>query len=51
MMPGVGLGRDIGKLRQLGAEPFYVGLFTDLSIGVVSIVLIKILAPLLATVK
>jgi len=50
-MAGVGLGTDIGKLRQLGAKPFYVGLFAALSVGVVSVILIKILAPFLATVK
>ena len=50
-MAGVGLGTDIGKLRQLGAKPFYVGLFAALSVGIVSVILIKILAPLLATVK
>lgn len=50
-MAGVGLGTDIGKLRQLGAKPFYVGLFAALSVGVVSVILIKILAPLLDTVR
>lgn len=50
-MAGVGLGTDIRKLRQLGAKPFYVGLIAALSVGVVSVILIKILAPFLAIVK
>lgn len=50
-MAGVGLRTDIGKLRQIGAKHFYVGLFAALSVGVVSVVLIKIIAPLLATVR
>jgi len=50
-MAGVGLGTDIGKLKTLGAKPFYVGLFAALSVGIISVILIKILAPFLATVQ
>lgn len=50
-MAGVGLGTDIKKLRQLGAKPFVVGLFAALSVGVISVILIKILAPFLAAIK
>jgi uncharacterized integral membrane protein (TIGR00698 family) len=50
-MAGVGLGTDIRKLKQLGAKPFYAGLFAALSVGVVSVILLKILAPFLEIVK
>ena len=50
-MAGVGLGTDIRKLKQLGAKPFYAGLFAALSVGIVSVILIKILAPFLTGVK
>ncbi len=50
-MAGVGLGTDIRKLKQLGAKPFYVGLFAALSVGVVSIIMIKVLGSFLVTVK
>ncbi len=46
-MAGVGLGTDIRKLKQLGAKPFYAGLFAALSVGVASVILVKILAPFL----
>jgi uncharacterized integral membrane protein (TIGR00698 family) len=50
-MAGVGLGTDIGKLKKLGAKPFSVGLFAALSVGAVSVMMIKILAAFLVTVK
>ncbi len=50
-MAGVGLGTDIKKLKQLGPKPFFVGLFAALSVGIVSVILIKILAPFLAAIK
>jgi len=50
-MAGVGLGTDIKKLRKLGTRPFVVGLFAALSVGIVSVILIKILAPFLAAIK
>lgn len=50
-MAGVGLGTDIRKLKQLGAKPFCVGLFAALSVGVVSIIMIKVLGAFLVTVK
>jgi len=50
-MAGVGLGTDIKKLKQLGAKPFIVGLFAALSVGIVSVILIKILAPFLAAIR
>lgn len=50
-MAGVGLGTDIRKLKQLGAKPFCVGLFAALSVGVVSIIMIKLLGAFLVTVR
>jgi uncharacterized membrane protein YadS len=50
-MAGVGLGTDIRKLKQLGAKPFCVGLFAALSVGVVSIIMIKVLGAFLVTVR
>jgi len=50
-MAGVGLGTDIKKLRKLGTRPFVAGLFAALSVGIVSVILIKILAPFLAAIK
>jgi uncharacterized integral membrane protein (TIGR00698 family) len=50
-MAGVGLGTDIGGLKQLGAKPFCAGLFAALSVGVVSTIMIKVLGAFLVTVK
>jgi uncharacterized membrane protein YadS len=50
-MAGVGLGTDIRKLKRLGPTPFFVGLFAALSVGIVSVILIKILAPFLAAIQ
>ena len=50
-MAGVGLGTDIKRLRKLGTRPFVVGVFAALSVGIVSVILIKILAPVLAAIK
>ncbi len=50
-MAGVGLGTDLKKLRQLGARPFAVGLFAALYVGIISVILIKILAPFLSAIK
>ena len=49
-MAGVGLGTDIRKLKQLGAKPFCVGLFAALTVGVVSVIMIKLLGAFLVTV-
>lgn len=46
-MAGVGLGTDFKKLKQLGSKPFFVGFFAALSVGIVSLILIKIFAPIL----
>jgi uncharacterized integral membrane protein (TIGR00698 family) len=50
-MAGVGLGTDIGGLKQLGAKPFFAGLFAALSVGVVSTIMIKVLGVFLVTMK
>ncbi len=50
-MAGVGLGTDIRKLKQLGAKPFFVGLFAALSVGVASIIMIKVMGTFLVMVK
>jgi uncharacterized integral membrane protein (TIGR00698 family) len=50
-MAGVGLGTDIKKLKKLGAKPFWVGLCAAVSVGVVSLLLIKILSPFMAVIK
>lgn len=44
-------GTDIKRLKQLGARPFLVGLLAALSVGVVSVILIKILAVFMTAVK
>jgi uncharacterized integral membrane protein (TIGR00698 family) len=50
-MAGVGLGTDIRKLKHLGAKPFWVGLLAALSVGIVSLILIKIFSPFLAAIR
>ncbi len=50
-MACIGLGTDIKRLKQLGARPFLVGLLAALSVGVVSVILIKILAVFMTAVK
>lgn len=42
----VGLGTGFARLRGLGIKPFTVGIAAALSVGVVSIALIKLLAPM-----
>jgi len=49
-MAGVGLGTDIRKLKRLGSKPFFVGLFAALSVGIISLILIKIFAPFLVAI-
>ncbi len=46
-MAGVGLGTDIKKLKKLGIKPFLVGLVAAVTVGVVSLILIKLLASFL----
>jgi uncharacterized integral membrane protein (TIGR00698 family) len=41
-MAGAGLSIDIKKLGHLGYKPFFVGLFSALTVGVVSFVLVKL---------
>lgn len=50
-MACIGLGTDIKRLKQLGARPFLVGLLAALSVGVMSVMLIKILAVFMTAVK
>ena len=41
----VGLGTGLARLRGLGLKPFTVGFAAALSVGAVSVALIKLLAP------
>jgi uncharacterized integral membrane protein (TIGR00698 family) len=47
-MAAVGLGTGLAKLKSLGIKPFSVGFAAALLVGVVSVVMIKVLAPLMA---
>jgi uncharacterized integral membrane protein (TIGR00698 family) len=49
-MAGVGLGTDIKRLKQLGVKPFLVGLVAAVTVGVVSLILVKVLSPFLQVV-
>ncbi len=49
-MAGVGLGTDIKRLKELGVKPFLVGLVAAITVGVVSLILVKVLAPFLKVV-
>jgi uncharacterized integral membrane protein (TIGR00698 family) len=44
VMAAVGLSADLGRMRQIGLGPFYVGLAASVTIAVVSITLIRLLA-------
>jgi len=46
-MAGVGLGTDIRRLKELGVKPFLVGLVAAATVGVVSLILVKVLSPFL----
>ncbi len=46
-MAGVGLGTDIKRLKELGVKPFLVGLVAAVTVGIVSLILVKVLAPFL----
>jgi uncharacterized integral membrane protein (TIGR00698 family) len=50
-MAGVGLGTEFKKLKELGIRPFLVGLVAALTVGVVSLTLVKVLAPFLHVVS
>jgi uncharacterized membrane protein YadS len=45
-MSAVGLGTGLANLRRLGWKPFSVGLAAALMVGGVSVVLVKLLGPL-----
>ncbi|MDR7542840.1 MAG: putative sulfate exporter family transporter [Armatimonadota bacterium] len=44
VMAAVGLSADLGRMRQIGLGPFYVGLAASVTIAAVSMVLIRLLA-------
>ena len=47
-MAAVGLGTGLAKLRGLGWKPFSVGFAAAVLVGVVSVLLIKLLVPVLS---
>ena len=46
-MAGVGLGTNIKEFKNIGLKPFFVGLFGATAVGVISFVLVYLLAPYL----